>query len=93
MVLADGLGYSELFEVLTNAEEILGRNVNPTLYSIEDFQKKLRGDNHFVTRVIRPSSMACFGQRGATPAGSRSQARRPSACRLLNGLSCSYNIG
>ena len=65
MVLADGLGYSELFEVLTNAEEILGRNVNPTLYSIEDFQKKLRGDNHFVTRVLNQPSIALIGDKHA----------------------------
>jgi predicted nucleotidyltransferase len=53
MVIAEGLSYSHLFEVLAKAEEVLGRKVNPTLYAAEDFSKKLRSDNHFLTRVIK----------------------------------------
>ena len=52
MVIASGLSYSQLFEALGTAEETLGRKVNPTLYSPEEFASKVQGDNHFVTRVL-----------------------------------------
>lgn len=52
MIIVEGLGYSELFEALTGAESVLGRKVNPTIYTPEDFLKKVQEDNHFVTRVL-----------------------------------------
>ena len=60
---------------------MLGRKVNPTLYSMEDFAKKLRGDNHFVTRVIdQPKIMligdendTLFGKTGESGEGSPTQ--------------------
>jgi predicted nucleotidyltransferase len=61
MVVAEGLSYSNLFESLTKAEETLGRKVNPTLYSPEDFLKKIEGDNHFVTRVLNQPRIALLG--------------------------------
>lgn len=61
MVVAEGLSYSDLFELLTKVEETLGRKVNPTLYSPEDFLKKIEGDNHFVTRVLNQPRIALLG--------------------------------
>jgi predicted nucleotidyltransferase len=61
MVVAEGLSYTDLFGVLTKAEETLGRKVNPTLYSPEDFLKKIEGDNHFVTRVLNQPRIALLG--------------------------------
>jgi predicted nucleotidyltransferase len=61
MLVAEGLSYTELFEALTKAEETLGRKVNPTVYSPEDFNKKIEGDNHFVTRVLNQPRIALLG--------------------------------
>lgn len=69
MVIADGLSYSHLFEALTKAEEILGRKVNPTIYSAEDFTKKLQNDNYFVTRVLNQPKIALLGDENAIPSG------------------------
>jgi predicted nucleotidyltransferase len=69
MVIADGLSYSHLFEALTKAEEMLGRKVNPTLYSPEDFAKKLRNDNHFVTRVLNQPKIILIGDENAISSG------------------------
>lgn len=52
MLVADSLSYSELFEVLGDAEARLGRKINPTLYSPEEFSKRRDSDNRFVTRVL-----------------------------------------
>lgn len=61
MIIAEGLGYSELFEAFTNAEATLGRKVSPTLYSPEEFMKKLQSDNHFVTRVLNQPKIVLLG--------------------------------
>jgi predicted nucleotidyltransferase len=61
MVIADDLGYSELFEDLTKAETLLGRKVSPTLYSTNDFLKKKREDNHFISRVFDQPKIVLLG--------------------------------
>ena len=61
MIVAEGLTYSDVLEVLAKAEEMLGRKVNPTLYTPEDFAEKVRGDNHFVTRVLNQPKIMLIG--------------------------------
>ncbi|MBI4294396.1 MAG: nucleotidyltransferase domain-containing protein [Betaproteobacteria bacterium] len=70
MVIAEGLSYSQLFEALTKAEETLGRKVSPTLYSPEDFRKKIAGDNHFVARVLDQPRIVLLGNEDANVSGS-----------------------
>lgn len=69
MVVAEGLGYSMLFEALMKAEEALGRKVSPTLYSVEEFNKKVRDDNSFVTRVLEQSKIILIGDERDIPTG------------------------
>lgn len=69
MVIAEGLSYSHLFEALTKAEETLGRKVNPTIYSLDEFTKKLLNDNHFVTRVLNQPKIVLLGDENAIPSG------------------------
>ena len=73
MVIAEGITYSHLFETFAEAEQTLGRKVNPTLYSIEDFAKKLRGDNHFVTRVIDQPKIMLIGDENDIYIGSSAE--------------------
>lgn len=69
MVVADGIGYSELFERCASAEEALGRKVNPSLYSSEEFSRKLGGDNHFVSRVVGQPKIMLIGGEDDIPKG------------------------
>jgi hypothetical protein len=47
---------------------VLERKVNPTLYTPEDFAEKVRGDNHFVTRVLdQPKIMLIGNANDITP--------------------------
>jgi hypothetical protein len=39
--------------LLKNAERILGKQINPTIYSVQRFRDKLREGNHFLTTVVR----------------------------------------
>ena len=65
MVVADGLTYSDLYEALAKAEETLGRKVSPTLYTVEDFQRKAANENHFVIRVLGQPSIPLIGDKHA----------------------------
>jgi len=52
LVVAKDLTYSELIELLFEAEDSLGRPINPTIYEIDEIRKKINQDNAFVTRVM-----------------------------------------
>ena len=45
-------GLSEMVPGLKRAEAILGRPINPTVYSIEEFGRKARGHDHFLSTVL-----------------------------------------
>ena len=46
-------GLSDLIPALRNSERTLGRPVNPTVYSMEEFQEKARHRDHFLTTVLK----------------------------------------
>ena len=46
------VGLSEIVPALRRAEAILGRPVNPTVYSIEEFGRKARVHDHFLGTVL-----------------------------------------
>lgn len=63
MVISDQLSYSELYEILSEAERIVGRKINPTLYSPSEFRAKLADNNHFLKRVMEQSMVMVLGKR------------------------------
>ena len=69
MVIAEGLGYSQLFECLTRVEEKLGRKVSPTLYTSTEFQARVRGDDHFISRVLDQPRIVLLGHQNDIPSG------------------------
>ncbi len=52
MVVTESLAYADLMELLSDAEESLGRPVNPTIYNKKQIQKKLKEKNAFLTRLM-----------------------------------------
>lgn len=63
MVISDQLSYSELYEILSEAERTVGHKINPTLYSPSEFRAKLADDNHFLKRVLEQSLLMVLGKR------------------------------
>jgi predicted nucleotidyltransferase len=61
LVVAEDLAYAELFEAIAAAETMLGRKVNPTLYSSAELARKRREDNHFVTRIVTQPKIFLIG--------------------------------
>jgi len=73
MVIAEDLRYSDLFEGLSTAEAQLGRKVSPTVYSKQEFLKKLGEGNHFVQSVFEQPKIPLIGNEDVVWAGKAEQ--------------------
>jgi predicted nucleotidyltransferase len=52
MVISDAVTYADLFALASDAEDRLGRKVNPTVYTPAELRQKLAAGNAFATRVL-----------------------------------------
>lgn len=62
MVISDSLTYAELFAALEPVSRKLGRQVNPTVYSSAEFEKRVRNQNAFVKRVLEQQRIWLLGE-------------------------------
>ncbi|MBI5462290.1 MAG: helix-turn-helix domain-containing protein [Gammaproteobacteria bacterium] len=62
MVVSDSLAYADLFTVLEQATQRLGRTVNPTVYSRKELNKRVRADNAFIKRVLAQPKLWVIGE-------------------------------
>lgn len=51
-VVTETLAYADMMNVLKEAEEILGRPINPSIYTKEQIQDKLKQKNAFLIRLM-----------------------------------------
>jgi predicted nucleotidyltransferase len=68
MVIADDLGYADLFAAVDGASVRLGRKVAPTIYSREEWAKRQTEGNAFVTRVLAQPKLWLIGDERALAA-------------------------
>lgn len=61
MLIGDGLSYAELMERLLPVEEQLGRTINPTLYTPDEWQARKAAGNSFVLRVAEQDKIELIG--------------------------------
>jgi len=61
MLIGEGLHYSDVMERLMPMEEQLGRPINPTLYTPQDWAAKLAAQNSFVVRVVQQEKIDLLG--------------------------------
>lgn len=61
MILSDTLGYADVMQVLDGADVRLGRPVNPTLYSNDEFAKRVQEENAFLMRVLAQPKIWVIG--------------------------------
>jgi predicted nucleotidyltransferase len=61
MILSDQVTYGDLFSALEPLHERLGRRVNPTIYSLDEYAKRARESNAFVTRVQQQPKIWLLG--------------------------------
>lgn len=62
MVVSDSLSYADMFAVLEEATKQLGRTVNPTVYSRQELDKRVREDNAFIKRVLAQPKLWVIGE-------------------------------
>ena len=62
MVVSDSLSYADLFAALEEATNRLGRPVNPTVYSRQELDKRIRADNAFIKRVLAQPKLWVIGE-------------------------------
>ena len=61
MVLSDRVTYGDVFSAVEPLHERLGRRVNPTIYTVEEFIKRRRDGNPFIARVLEQPKIWILG--------------------------------
>jgi predicted nucleotidyltransferase len=67
MVVTDTLTYADVFGALERAVRTLGRQVNPTVYTIAEFSKRARAENSFITKVLEQPKLWVIGSEHDLP--------------------------
>lgn len=62
MLISDEISYGELFSALEDASTKLGRPVNPTILTHEEFDKRLANQESFLTRVMEQPKIWIIGE-------------------------------
>lgn len=65
MLISDDLTYSDAFGSLEAASGALGRTVNPTILTSQEFRKRLAAKESFLTRVLEQPKMWIIGAEDA----------------------------
>ena len=53
LMVVGQIGLADLIPALRNAEQVLGRPVNATVFSTQEFKRKARSGDHFLASVLR----------------------------------------
>ncbi|MBS1210117.1 MAG: hypothetical protein H6R19_2515 [Proteobacteria bacterium] len=68
MLISNTLVYADLFATLAEAEQQLGRQINPTIYTEEMLAQRIREDQAFITRVMAQARIWLIGGEDAIAA-------------------------
>jgi len=61
MMVVGGISFGDVVSLLSPAEEKLGREVNPVVYPVAEFKKKVKEDHHFVKTVLEDEKIFVIG--------------------------------
>ena len=62
MLISATLSYADVFGALESASQQLKRNINPTLYTPDEFAQRLDQDQAFITRVMQQPKIWLIGK-------------------------------
>lgn len=62
MLIGEELSYGSVMELLEVAERSLGRTINSTLYTPQEFARKAADGNSFVTRILAQPRIQLIGE-------------------------------
>ena len=61
LLVVGRVSFGEVVSALGDAQERLGRDINPTVYPADEFARKLRSGHHFLTTVLREPKTFIIG--------------------------------
>jgi len=61
MLVGDSISYGALLSALAPAEQVLGRKISPTPYSLAEFRKRQQEQQHFLMRVLEQPKIFIVG--------------------------------
>jgi len=61
LLVVGDVGFNEVVSNLEEAERRLGREINPTVYPVEEFRGKRKTSNHFLSTVLRQEKVFVMG--------------------------------
>lgn len=61
LMVVGRISFGEVVSLLTPAEQKLGHEVNPVVYPIAEFKKKVKDDHHFVKTVLEDEKIFVIG--------------------------------
>jgi predicted nucleotidyltransferase len=67
MIVADRLPYGDLVGALEEATATLGRPINPTVFSAQEFSQRARNRRSFVSRVLAQPKIWLIGDESGLP--------------------------
>ena len=63
-MVVGAISFGDTVNLLSTAEERLGREVNAVVYPITEFKQKVRDDHHFVKTVLEGEKIFLIGDEG-----------------------------
>ena len=63
LVATESLAYADLMKDLTQAEQLLDRPINPSIYTLEQIKNKLHDKNAFLSRVMEQPKLWVKGSK------------------------------
>jgi predicted nucleotidyltransferase len=61
LMVVGRISFGDVVSLLAPAEEKLGREINPVVYPIAEFKKKVKDDHHFVKTVLEDEKIFVIG--------------------------------
>jgi predicted nucleotidyltransferase len=61
LIVVGDLGMRTLTKLLSGLQEKLGREINPHIYTKEEFKKRIKSKDHFVTSVLKEEIKPIIG--------------------------------
>jgi len=61
LIVVGRISFGDVVSLLSPAEEILGREINPVVYPVAEFRKKVKEDHYFVKTVLEGEKIFLIG--------------------------------
>lgn len=76
LIVSDRLAFTDVIEALGDAQEVLGREVNPSIYRRVEFEKKASEEGGFLARVVEGPKIFLIGADSDIPKPGKARSKR-----------------